>query len=66
MIFGAESSGSEDREKLRELHAKISELTVERDFLSGSAREITRLLRVDEKAPARIEVDRRSYDGNCN
>ncbi len=36
MIFGAESSGGEDREKIRELHAKIGELSVERDFLSGA------------------------------
>ena len=35
MIFGAESSGGEDREKVRELHAKIGELTVERDFSYG-------------------------------
>jgi len=36
MIFGGESASNEDREKLRELHAKIGELTVERDFLSGA------------------------------
>jgi len=66
MIFGAESSGSEDSERLRELHAKIGELTSSEIFLSGSAREIPRLLRVGENALARIDVDRRSYDGNCN
>jgi len=36
MIFGGESASNDDREKLRELHAKIGELTVERDFLSGA------------------------------
>jgi transposase len=36
MIFGGEATSGEDREKLRELHAKIGELTVERDFLSGA------------------------------
>ena len=35
MIFGAESSSGEDREKIRELHAKIGELSVERDFSYG-------------------------------
>jgi transposase-like protein len=35
-IFGAESSSGDDREKIRELHAKIGELSVERDFLSGA------------------------------
>ncbi len=34
-VFGGATSG-EDREKLRELHAKIGELTVERDFLEGA------------------------------
>jgi transposase len=34
-VFGGTAAESEaDREKLRELHAKIGELTVERDFLS--------------------------------
>ena len=36
IVFGAEPSSGEDREKVRELHAKIGELTVERDFLSGA------------------------------
>ena len=36
IVFGAEASRGEDREKVRELHAKIGELTVERDFLSGA------------------------------
>lgn len=35
-IFGAEVSSGEDRDKIRELHAKIGELSVERDFLSGA------------------------------
>ena len=35
-IFGGEARSGEDREKLRELHAKIGELTVERDFLEGA------------------------------
>jgi len=35
-IFGGEASSGEDREKVRELHAKIGELTVERDFLEGA------------------------------
>jgi transposase len=34
-IFGAVVSGSADRERIRELHAKIGELTVERDFSYG-------------------------------
>ena len=34
-LFGGEASSGEDREKLRELHAKIGELTVERDFSYG-------------------------------
>src|ERR1700684_2018025 len=32
-IFGGENVASDDRERIRELHAKIGELTVERDFL---------------------------------
>ena|SRR5580704_14805754 len=35
-VFGAEATSGEDREKVRELHAKIGELTVERDFLEGA------------------------------
>jgi transposase len=34
-VFGAEASNGEDREKMRALHAKIGELTVERDCLEG-------------------------------
>lgn len=36
-IFGAGAvEGVADRERIRELHAKIGELTVERDFLDGA------------------------------
>ena len=35
-IFGAEALGSDSKERIRELHAKIGELTVERDFLEGA------------------------------
>jgi transposase-like protein len=35
-VFGAESIASEGKERIRELHAKIGELTVERDFLEGA------------------------------
>jgi len=35
-IFGGEASSGEDKERIRELHAKIGELTVERDFLEGA------------------------------
>src|SRR5262245_47803559 len=35
-IFGGEVSAVEDQERIRELHAKIGELTVERDFLEGA------------------------------
>jgi transposase len=36
-IFGGAAAESEaDREKLRDLHAKIGELTVERDFLAAA------------------------------
>src|SRR5271156_4523134 len=34
-VFGTEASNGEDREKVRELRAKIGELTVERDVLDG-------------------------------
>lgn len=34
--FGGEVGDSDQREKIRELHAKIGELTVERDFLEGA------------------------------
>ena len=35
-IFGGENYGREEKERIRELHAKIGELTVERDFLEGA------------------------------
>jgi transposase-like protein len=35
-VFGGEVAASEDKERIRELHAKIGELTVERDFLEGA------------------------------
>jgi transposase len=35
-IFGGESCGRDEKERIRELHAKIGELTVERDFLEGA------------------------------
>ena len=35
-VFGGEVAGGDQREKIRELHAKIGELTVERDFLEGA------------------------------
>jgi transposase len=35
-IFGAEALASDGKERIRELHEKIGELTVERDFLSGA------------------------------
>ena len=36
-IFGAGAvEGAADRERIRELHAKIGELTVERDFLDSA------------------------------
>ena len=35
-IFGGEKAAGDDRERIRELHAKIGELTVERDFLEGA------------------------------
>jgi transposase-like protein len=34
--FGGEVGAADQREKTRELHAKIGELTVERDFLEGA------------------------------
>ena len=36
VVFGGEPTSGEDRERVRELHAKIGELTVERDFLQGA------------------------------
>ena len=35
-IFGAEAMASDGKERIRELHEKIGELAVERDFLSGA------------------------------
>jgi len=35
-IFGGESCGRDEKERIRELHAKIGELTVERDSLEGA------------------------------
>jgi transposase-like protein len=35
-IFGGETCGRDEKERIRELHAKIGELTVERDFLEGA------------------------------
>ena len=35
-IFGGESCGRDEKERVRELHTKIGELTVERDFLEGA------------------------------
>jgi len=35
-IFGGNALAADGRERIRELHEKIGELTVERDFLSGA------------------------------
>ncbi len=35
-IFGGEELAADGRERIRELHAKIGELTVERDFLDSA------------------------------
>jgi len=35
-IFGADAPAADSKERIRELHAKIGELTVERDFLEGA------------------------------
>jgi transposase len=35
-IFGGDALGADGRERIRELHEKIGELTVERDFLEGA------------------------------
>jgi transposase-like protein len=35
-VFGGEVSPSDDKERIRDLHAKIGELTVERDFLENA------------------------------
>jgi transposase len=34
-VFGGEAVAADERERIRELHAKIGELTVERDFSYG-------------------------------
>jgi transposase-like protein len=36
MIFGGNALAADGKERIRELHEKIGELTVERDFLEGS------------------------------
>jgi transposase len=36
LYVGPASEGAADREKVRNLHAKIGELTVERDFLASA------------------------------
>jgi len=35
-VFGAEALAGDSKERIQELHAKIGELTVERDFLSSA------------------------------
>ena len=35
-VFGGNASVDDGRERIRELHEKIGELTVERDFLEGA------------------------------
>ena len=35
-IFGGEALAADGKERIRELHEKIGELTVERDFLEGA------------------------------
>jgi transposase len=35
-IFGGDTLAADGRERIRELHEKIGELTVERDFLEGA------------------------------
>ena len=35
-IFGGDALAADGRERIRELHEKIGELTVERDFLEGA------------------------------
>jgi transposase len=35
-VFGGNALAADGREQIRELHAKIGELTVERDFLEGA------------------------------
>ena len=35
-IFGGEQAAGDDKERIRELHAKIGEINMERDFLAGA------------------------------
>lgn len=35
-VFGGEATAADGKERIRELHTKIGELTVERDFLEGA------------------------------
>jgi len=35
-VFGGESLAQDSKERIRELHEKIGQLTVERDFLEGA------------------------------
>ncbi len=35
-VFGGEARAADGKERIRELHEKIGELTVERDFLEGA------------------------------
>jgi transposase-like protein len=35
-VFGGASNARDDKERIRELHAKLGELTVERRFLEGA------------------------------
>ena len=35
-VFGGEAMATDGKERIRELHEKIGELTVERDFLEGA------------------------------
>ena len=37
-VFGSDASAADGKERIRELHAKIGELTVERDFSYGLLR----------------------------
>ena len=35
-VFGGEALGSDSKERIRELHAKIGQLSIEKDFLEGA------------------------------
>ena len=35
-VFGGEAMATDGKDRIRELHEKIGELTVERDFLEGA------------------------------